>query len=165
MRFFGALFAVLLGTSAQGQETAQGQAMAGVPSVMDRATVWEKVGTDFDTSTLMTILSATGHEQLPAGADTNNKWDVYSFSPSPGTSTIFVTPSDTEAPGTLYTAGVVDKVVSYVMPSKEEIVAQLEAALEAFCGMSARPTEIRATASALGVLAVEGTWNTAEVCK
>jgi hypothetical protein len=47
---------------------------------------------------------------------------------------------------------------------RQEIVDGMQAAIDALCGMRARPSSIRAQASAFGVVEVEATWEAAEVC-
>lgn len=47
---------------------------------------------------------------------------------------------------------------------REEIISGMQAAVDALCSMKARPSTIRAQASAFGVVEVEATWTTAEVC-
>jgi hypothetical protein len=40
----------------------------------------------------------------------------------------------------------------------------MQAAIDALCGMRVRPDVIRVQASAFGVVEVEATWSTGEVC-
>jgi hypothetical protein len=47
---------------------------------------------------------------------------------------------------------------------KNEILEGMQAAIDAICEMPARPREIRASASALGIVEVEAFWDASEVC-
>ncbi|MCA0961975.1 hypothetical protein [Salipiger bermudensis] len=48
---------------------------------------------------------------------------------------------------------------------RQEIVNGMEAAIAALCEMQARPNTIRAQASAFGIVEIEATWSSAEVCE
>ena len=47
---------------------------------------------------------------------------------------------------------------------RQEILDGMQAAVDAICTMRARPSEIKAKASAAGIVEVEVTWISAEVC-
>lgn len=72
------------------------------------------------------------------------------FAPTPGTTTM-------HQAGIFGTAPTAEQI-------RIEIVNGMQAAVDALCSMKARPNTIRAQASAFGIVEVEATWATADVC-
>jgi len=122
-------------------------------------------------------LEAAGwpREEISARISSDRAYDVFERTVAPGTSAYMLLPDETgdeliefspyehipASGGSIHPAffgGISRESI------RNEVVRLIEAAIEALCSMRARPNTIRASASALGIVQVEGTWNAAEVC-
>ena len=136
---------------------------------------WQVVGDALEGQDVKAILTGEGWDEKTVGAAISaQKYDLYQTIVGPGVKTYMAVPV-VEGGDPVQFGGqwVSDKAIepqqaSWLTTDPEElrkqILIQLAAAIEALCAMEARPTTIRAGASAFGVISVEGAWEAAEVC-
>ena len=137
---------------------------------------WQVVGDALEGQDVKAILTGEGWDEKTVGeAISAQKYDLYQTIVGPGVKTYMAVPVvEGGDPVQFGSEWVSDKAMiepqqaSWLTTDPEElrkqILIKLAAAIEALCMMEARPTTIRAGASAFGVISVEGTWEAAEVC-
>lgn len=101
----------------------------------------------------------------------DDMYELFSRSAAPGVVSYLAVPKNgmgapvefapETGPSTYHQAGMFGPSAEEI---REEIISGMQAAVDALCSMKARPSTIRAQASAFGVVEVEATWTTAEVC-
>ncbi len=97
-------------------------------------------------------------------------WSVYKSSAGPGKLDFMAVPDTDDVPGFVFKSGGEIEPIpaallswSTVSTIQEELIENMMLALKGACDLPVRPNEIKASASA-GVVGVEATWNTADVC-
>lgn len=134
---------------------------------------WKAVGNALGGQDVKSILTGEGWSEMAVEeAITAQTYDLYVMTVGPGTKAYMVIPQAEGGVPVQFSGGVPDKALVEALPAsrtdpeeiRKQILIQLTAAIEALCAMEARPTTIRAGASAFGVISVEGTWEAEEVC-
>lgn len=102
-------------------------------------------------------------------------YDLYKRTVGPGMESYLAIPSDkignpiefNAQDAQFYNAALSDSLGS-LLPSadeiRREILKSLEAAITALCDLGAKPSQIRASANAFGIVEVEATWDANEIC-
>jgi hypothetical protein len=114
-------------------------------------------------------------DEISARISRDRAYDIFERGVAPGTSAYMLVPDEREAGliefspyEHLFASGSGVHPAFFSGMSREnirdEVIRGIEAAIEALCTMRVRPNMIRASASAFGIVQVEGTWTSAEVC-
>ncbi|MFV0361102.1 hypothetical protein [Tropicimonas sp.] len=142
---------------------------------------WQQVKIDASAHEVSDFLETAGwNEGVAAGGyealSPDSRYSLYTRSIAAGVSDFLVVPeaADNMQPLEFKSAassGIVQAAWwpgSSRMPSakdiRDEIIEGMQAAIDSLCGMRARPREIKAKASAAGIVEIEATWMSADVC-
>ncbi|WP_170381825.1 hypothetical protein [Ruegeria atlantica] len=108
-------------------------------------------------------------QTLPATPDVS--WSVYRSMAGPGKVDFMAVPDVAGVPGYVFQSGgniepvpAAFSLGSKVSDIQEKLMEAMMMALKGACNLPVRPNEIKASASAAGIVAVEATWNTTDVC-
>lgn len=146
-------------------------------SGMDMSTTgieWMPVDSDASREAVLDALSGAGWSEMNVADQLSDavKYDLFSRSAAPGVVSYLAVPQNgfnppvefsPVQPGVEITPAIFGRSPS-ANEIREEIIEGMQAAIDALCGMNARPTTIRAQASAFGVVEVEAIWTASEVC-
>lgn len=127
---------------------------------------WSAVQTGTDADDTIRTLEAAGVpvETLGDGSE-DSVYNIYSRYIAPGLASYLVVPQGAGKPQQFYAPSATPALFDYDADDiREEIVQGMQASIDALCAMPARPTEIRAQASAFGILEIEATWMADDVC-
>jgi hypothetical protein len=139
---------------------------------------WKEVQQNAPGKNIAEILAEAGWPsiQVDTALNPSGQYNLYKKVVSPGVDSYLVAPVDGSAAPVQFGSGVTsngDKVTlagwSMSGYSSDEIRKQIldgiQAAIDALCSMKVKPSQIRAQASAFGVVEVEATWQSTEVCQ
>ena len=136
---------------------------------------WKVLEKELQREDVLNTLSEAGWptEKVEMQLKEDDTFELFSRSAAPGVVSYLAVPKNgmgapvefAPNPGsaTLHQAGIFGTPPS-AEQIRTEIVNGMQAAVDALCSMKARPNTIRAQASAFGIVEVEATWATAEVC-
>lgn len=138
-------------------------------TLMARPEQWELEQDDASRDAVLDTLTDLGWdlEQIEDALSNQDAFELYSRSTTLGTRAYLAVPQNGNTPPIEFSPNH-GAPVFFGGPSSEEIrqeiIDGMQAAIDALCGMRAKPDTIRAQASAFGVVEVEATWSAAEVC-
>lgn len=99
------------------------------------------------------------------------QYDLLSRTPAPGIKSFIAVPRDGVGAAVEFSPPVATGLIQPAFfggmtaeDIRREIIDGMQAAIDDFCAMRARPSTIRVQVSAVGAVEFEGTWNAAEVC-
>ena len=142
-------------------------------------TKWEAIAKNSAPKEVVMMLGKEGwsKQQVESAISGVEKYNVYKKVISPGVGTYLAVPTEGKTLPVQFGEGIPGLSAQIVHAGwlggqtytaeqiKKEIVAGIQAAIDALCSMRARPTQIRAQASAFGIVEIEGTWQSGDVCK
>lgn len=135
---------------------------------------WKEVMSSAEPGQVIETLEAAGwNNPEVASKFTGLKYDLYSSASAPGQVSYIAVPDGAMGSPLLFLEGM--EKYGNVVPAglfgrtseeiQQEIMNGMQAAIDGLCQMRARPDTIRAQASAFGIVEVEATWTSAEVCE
>ncbi len=172
----GSAISLLLSASAAvAQQVDLKTDMASATDMSPAGFEWKPIDNDASSDTVLNALSEAGWPKMNVAGQLIDaeKYDLFSRSARPGVISYLAVPQNSVNPpvefspmqsGAEYTPALFGGGPS-ASEIREEIIEGMQAAIDALCGMNARPTTIRAQASAFGVVEVEATWTASEVCE
>lgn len=134
---------------------------------------WKVLEKELQREDVLNTLSEAGWptEKVEMQLREDDMYELFSRSAAPGVVSYLAVPKNgmgapvefapKTGPSTYHQAGMFGPSAEEI---REEIISGMQAAVDALCSMKARPNTIRAQASAFGIVEVEATWATAEVC-
>ena len=137
---------------------------------------WQTINPDASIDEIIRELTNAGWDaaetRMALSASGANQYDLRSMTPAPGIKAFLAVPREGSGAAVEFSPPLAGSVIQPAFfgtgPTaaeiRQEILDGMQAAVDALCGMRARPSSIRAQASAFGVVEVEATWDAAEVC-
>ncbi len=175
MRLFSNAIAASLLTFSTAVYAADPEDMKLYEELSNSVQEWNVIEKEVKRDDVLNTLSKAGWptEKVEMQLKEDDLYELFSRSAAPGVVSYLAVPKSgmggpVEFAPNSGTANLHQAGIFGTPPSAEqirtEIVNGMQAAVDALCSMEARPNSIRAQASAFGIVEVEATWATAEVC-
>lgn len=144
------------------------------PIEIDKGIItWEALPKNLSTGEIQKIIDESGWNSKILDLPYDRNLKLYKHNIAPGVNNFLILPENGEPiqlssgfeikPSQVHQVFWGDRISSDRI--RDEIIRGMNAAIDALCGMRSRPSIIRAKASAFGVVEVEATWNSENVCE